>query len=158
MNKFKKGDRVRLIDQRAASGAGRRLAQGSHGTVAVDQKGSIVTVSWDDFEDGHSGGRDDGSRSCWHVLEGYLELLPTKPKPRKSKPKALDTKIAKVRAHFLSGRSLTQLEAIGLYGAFRLAARVHELKEQGMKIDTLMKEDPNGNPYAEYKLRSARVR
>jgi hypothetical protein len=62
------------------------------------------------------------------------------------------TKIAKLRTHFLSGRSLTQLEAIGLYGAFRLAARVHELKADGMKIETKMKEDPNGSPYAEYSL------
>ncbi|MCQ1855983.1 helix-turn-helix domain-containing protein [Neorhizobium galegae] len=70
----------------------------------------------------------------------------------------MTTKIERIRQHFLSGRSLTQLEAIGLYGAFRLAARVHDLKAQGMKIDTLMKEDPNGSPYAEYHLRSARVR
>ncbi|MBD8687057.1 MULTISPECIES: helix-turn-helix domain-containing protein [unclassified Rhizobium] len=75
-----------------------------------------------------------------------------------TKIKDANTKIAKVRAHLLSGRSLTQLEALGLYGAFRLAARVHELKAEGMKIDTLMKEDPNGNPYAEYRLRSKKVR
>lgn len=70
----------------------------------------------------------------------------------------MTTKIERIRQHFLSGRSLTQLEALGLYGAFRLAARVHELKASGMKIDTKMKEDPNGSPYAEYSLRSKRVR
>lgn len=70
----------------------------------------------------------------------------------------MTTKIERIRQHFLSGRSLTQLEAIGLYGAFRLAARVHELKADGMKIVTKMKEDPNGSPYAEYSLRSAKVR
>lgn len=68
------------------------------------------------------------------------------------------TKIDRIRKHFLEGRSLTQLEAIGLYGAFRLAARVHELKQQGMKIETIIKHDPLGNPYAEYRLRKARVR
>lgn len=68
------------------------------------------------------------------------------------------TKINRIRKHFLEGRSLTQLEAIGLYGAFRLAARVHELKAQGMKIETTIKHDPLGNPYAEYRLRSKRVR
>jgi hypothetical protein len=67
------------------------------------------------------------------------------------------TKIDKLKKHFLSGRSLTQLEAIGLYGAFRLAARVHDLKAKGMKIETTIKHDPLGSPYAEYKLRSARV-
>lgn len=67
------------------------------------------------------------------------------------------TKIAKLRQHFLSGRSLTQLEAIGLYGAFRLAARVHDLKREGMKFDTQIKRDPMGNPYAVYSLRKRRV-
>ncbi|WP_296084223.1 helix-turn-helix domain-containing protein [uncultured Agrobacterium sp.] len=68
------------------------------------------------------------------------------------------TKISRLRQHFLSGRSLTQLEAIGLYGAFRLAARVHQLKAEGFKFDTVMKADPMGNPYAEYRLRMRRVR
>ena len=68
------------------------------------------------------------------------------------------TKIAKLRQHFLSGRSLTQLEAIGLYGAFRLAARIHDLKAEGFKFDTTIKRDPLGNPYAEYALRKRRVR
>jgi len=69
----------------------------------------------------------------------------------------MTTKISRIKAHLLSGRSLTQLEAIGLYGAFRLAARIHELKAGGMKIDTFIKHDPTGSPYAEYKLRSAKV-
>jgi hypothetical protein len=68
------------------------------------------------------------------------------------------TKIAKLEKHFLSGKSLTQLEAIGLYGAFRLAARVHDLKKKGMKVETRIKYDPNGNPYAEYQLRSPWVK
>ncbi len=70
----------------------------------------------------------------------------------------MPTKISRIKAHLISGRTLTQREALGLYGAFRLAARIHDLKAAGMKIDTMMKEDPNGNPYAEYKLRSAKVR
>lgn len=68
------------------------------------------------------------------------------------------TKIARLRQHFLTGRSLTQLEAIGLYGAFRLAARVHDLKAEGMKFDTTIKTDPLGNKYAHYRLRMRRVR
>ena len=98
-----------------------------------------------------------GYPSSQIVANGDFKVF--KPKPKKApKPKAANTKIAKLRSHFLSGRSLTQLEAIGLYGAFRLAARVHELKGDGMKIITRMKEDPNGNPYAEYQLRSPWVK
>ena len=62
----------------------------------------------------------------------------------------MTTKIERIRQHFLSGRSLTQLEGLGLYGAFRLAAPVHELKDKDMKIFySLTKEEPNGSPYAD---------
>lgn len=54
--------------------------------------------------------------------------------------------------HLLSGRSITPLEALGLYGIFRLAARVHDLKAQGHKIRTEIRYDPAGKPYARYKL------
>lgn len=94
--------------------------------------------------------------SDWFAYEHELDAVVEPVKV--SKPKDPNTKIAKLKAHFLSGRSLTQLEAIGLYGAFRLAARVHDLKADGMKIVTRMKEDPNGNPYAEYQLRSPWVK
>lgn len=62
------------------------------------------------------------------------------------------TKIDQIKDHLISGKSLTQLEALGLYGAFRLAARVHELKKKGWNIKTEIKKDPNGNEYAEYHL------
>lgn len=62
------------------------------------------------------------------------------------------TKIDLLKRHFRSGRTITQLEAIGLYSAFRLAARVHELKAQGWDIITDMREDPRGTVYAEYRL------
>lgn len=62
------------------------------------------------------------------------------------------TKIGFLQTHFASGRSLTQLEAIGLYGAYRLAARVHELKNKGWDITTTIKTDTFGDKYAEYQL------
>ncbi len=66
------------------------------------------------------------------------------------------TKIDLIKRHLKSGRSLTQLESIGLYSAFRLAARVHELKARGWNIETHMKEDISGSTYAEYRLASNR--
>jgi hypothetical protein len=62
------------------------------------------------------------------------------------------TKIELLREHFLSGKTITQLEAIGLYSLFRLAARVHELKQKGWNIITNEKRDANGSVYAEYVL------
>lgn len=62
------------------------------------------------------------------------------------------TKIDLLKDHLRSGKTITQLEAIGLYSLFRLAARVHELKAQGWNITTTMKRDHNGSEYAEYRL------
>ncbi len=62
------------------------------------------------------------------------------------------TKIALLKEHLRSGKTITQLEAIGLYSLFRLAARVHELKAKGWNIITTEKRDANGSVYAEYHL------
>lgn len=62
------------------------------------------------------------------------------------------TKMDHLREHLRSGRSITQLEALGVYGIFRLAARILDLKNKGWKIVTEMKRDPNGSQYACYKL------
>ena len=62
------------------------------------------------------------------------------------------TKIDLIKEHLMTGRTLTQLEAIGLYSAFRLAARIHELKKQGWNIQKNEKRDANGSIYVEYYL------
>lgn len=68
------------------------------------------------------------------------------------------TKIDLIKEHLRSGLSLTQLEAIGLYSAFRLAARIHELKAQGWDIVTTIKHDITGTEYAEYRLSQQALR
>lgn len=153
MQKFNVGDTVVL---KPASQRTRFLmaADGGAKAVVVSVLDSKLVVKWD-RTDGLAHGQMDGD----YRQEDFILHVEPKPEPkkRKSRPKEANTKIAKLRAHFLSGRSLTQLEAIGLYGAYRLAARVHDLKAEGFKFDTVIKEDPMGNPYAEYKLRSRRV-
>lgn len=57
--------------------------------------------------------------------------------------------------HFKSETSITPLIALGLYGIFRLAARIYELKALGHKITTGLKYDANGKSYAEYSLTSS---
>lgn len=46
------------------------------------------------------------------------------------------TQKANVRAWLLKGRSITPLEALNRFGIFRLAAVVHELREEGLPIVT----------------------
>ena len=46
------------------------------------------------------------------------------------------TQKANVRAWLLKGLSITPLEALNMFGIFRLAAVVHELRDEGMDIIT----------------------
>ena len=60
------------------------------------------------------------------------------------------SKTQKVLHHLKSGKSISPLEALGLYGSFRLAAVVHSLKKRGYDIITDIKTDMNGSRYAQY--------
>lgn len=62
------------------------------------------------------------------------------------------TQLDHLKAHLKSGKTITPLEALGLYGVFRLAARMKELRDKGWDISTEIKNDPNGKVYATYKL------
>lgn len=55
-----------------------------------------------------------------------------------------------VLEHLMTGRSITPLEAIGVYGIYRLAARVCELKKSGHVIESEVRRDKNKKPYARY--------
>lgn len=57
-----------------------------------------------------------------------------------------------VRAHLLSGKTITQGEALLLGYGTRLSSSIHKLRERGYDIRTTMKEDIHGYPYAEYAL------
>lgn len=56
-----------------------------------------------------------------------------------------------IRAHLLTGAHLTPLEALDRYGCFRLAARIDELRKEGMNIETIS-EMRNGKKFAKYKF------
>jgi Helix-turn-helix domain len=62
------------------------------------------------------------------------------------------TRNDQVLSHLLSGRTITQGEAIVLGYGTRLASTVHRLRGKGHNIVTAMKEDLNGIEYAEYSL------
>ena len=65
-----------------------------------------------------------------------------------------ETKIAKVKEHLMSGKSITSWEAIQLYGCTRLSAVIFELKNRhGLTISSeLITED--GVHYSKYSLKA----
>lgn len=66
------------------------------------------------------------------------------------------TQVDAIRAHLESGKSITPLDALRDYGCFRLAARVDDLRRQGLCITTEY-ETRNGKKYASYRLIAPRV-
>lgn len=64
----------------------------------------------------------------------------------------LSPQAKRILLHLEKHKSITPLEAFGVYGVFRLAARIWELREIGKKITTVHMKDDNGKPYARYVL------
>ena len=60
------------------------------------------------------------------------------------------TQKAKVLAHLKRGQSITPIEALNLYGVFRLSDVVWKLKNEGHLIITTSVKNQNGNDYAKY--------
>ena len=63
-----------------------------------------------------------------------------------------------IKAHLQAGYSLTALEALQRFGCFRLAARIADLKKEGMHIDAVMVADEDtGKVYARYSTPTFRL-
>jgi len=62
------------------------------------------------------------------------------------------TQAGKILAYLQAGNRLTALEALQQFGCFRLAARIHELRNQGWQIAERMVETSSGKRVAEYYL------
>lgn len=54
--------------------------------------------------------------------------------------------------HLKNNPSITPLEALQKFGCFRLAARIHDLRDKGHEIETYTMEDEHGTKYARYVL------
>ena len=54
--------------------------------------------------------------------------------------------------HLKSGKSITPLEALNLYGCFRLSARIKDLKNEGHIINCELVEGENGKRFASYTM------
>jgi beta-lactamase class D len=59
---------------------------------------------------------------------------------------------AKILSWLENGNKITALEALQLFGCFRLASRVHDLRERGHNIMKEMIIQPNGKRVAQYSL------
>lgn len=57
-----------------------------------------------------------------------------------------------IRRHLETGASITPIDALNEYGCFRLAARIDDLRKEGLDIETI-KEQKNGKRYARYQVR-----
>ncbi len=55
-----------------------------------------------------------------------------------------------IKSYLDNGGTLTAIEALHKFGSWRLAARIADLKETGMKIVTEMVKDSSGKRYAKY--------
>lgn len=60
-----------------------------------------------------------------------------------------------IRQHLESGKYITGLDALNLYGCFRLAARIGELKDEGFNIKSQFVKTPGGATISQYWLPSS---
>ena len=65
--------------------------------------------------------------------------------------KSTDSQTAIIKGWLLNGHSLTTLEALNMFRCFRLAARVADLRSEGLPILTEMV-DINGKRVARYSI------
>jgi hypothetical protein len=64
--------------------------------------------------------------------------------------KSTDSQTALIKGWLLNGHYITQLEALNMFGCFRLAARISNLRDQGEKIATKIVTLENGKRVAMY--------
>ena len=65
--------------------------------------------------------------------------------------KSTDSQTALIKGWLLNGRSITQLDALNMFGCFRLSARIANLREEGLDIVTDMV-NVNDKRIAKYSL------
>ena len=59
---------------------------------------------------------------------------------------------AMIKEYLEDGNTLTQLQALNLFGCFRLASRIHDLRNRGLNILKERVLTPSGKWVAEYRL------
>ena len=62
---------------------------------------------------------------------------------------------ARILSHLKEGKTLTPLEALDLFGCFRLSGRIQDLEAEGHKIESKLIELPNGKRVSQYRMISS---
>ena len=66
----------------------------------------------------------------------------------------MESQRVRVQRYLMDGNSITPIEALNMFGAFRFSSIIYELKNyQGMDIETEMVFEENGKRYAKYYLK-----
>lgn len=167
MAEYKIGDKVRIIDTN--NGSPKHL-MGCEGEV-VAIMGNLLDVRFAGGPYGHDTWCYNTSRVEAVKVQKPKIARPTKVKPKVAKPaKVKPVKVGlasladaitlypqtrKVLSHLERRGSISPLEAFGVYRITRLAARIKEIRNAGFKVETIMKTDPTGTKYAEYRLSHA---
>lgn len=55
-----------------------------------------------------------------------------------------------IRNHLINGQTLTGLEALELFNAYRLSSTINRLRNEGLKIETIMIQKDDGTSFAKY--------
>ena len=98
------------------------------------------------------GSGKEGSQMSFHFAS-QLTMPFVEPRETHHPQKPIGNKQnAKILEHLNSGRSITAIEALQLYGCFRLAARIHDLKKAGVPIKCEERETESGKRIASYSL------
>lgn len=63
-----------------------------------------------------------------------------------------DTQCKQIAAHLEGGNTITALEALNLFGCFRLASRIHDLRVAGYNIIVDRIKTNSGKTVAQYRL------
>lgn len=61
------------------------------------------------------------------------------------------TQTQQIEKHLSSGKPLTPIQALNKFGCFRLAARINDLRKEGLNISTKIM-TKKGKIYASYRL------
>lgn len=68
-------------------------------------------------------------------------------------PRSSATQKDKILEHLMSGRSITPLEALNLYGSLRLGARIADIRSEGYIVYMeMVKDSKTGKRYAQYSM------
>ncbi len=60
------------------------------------------------------------------------------------------TQTNEIKAYLKQGYRITPIDALQSFGCFRLAARIKEIRDEGMQVEKVMVETINGARVAQY--------